>query len=245
MLVLLILIIMLAFLGIILLVSGIVKKQKKLSIAGVVFILMGCVLGFWMMSESAISKRQLDKDKVSILQRFEVTIDEIKHPYDPCENSEFDGPVFKSVDSRMMRHFLYDDFAVIIDPSLGMNIVPLVHAEFPEFFFSISRAAYGIREMVIQSKPSDGNRWMIQLTGSSEMHSEVAFDFVIGEGKLDFTCPHYFKIRSKASVSASGKIYKYVDNRPEFVGELMHQEITDLTPDREYGVNLQGLSTKR
>ena len=238
---LLILTISLAFWGLILLISGLVKKRKKFIITGIFFIVAGGLVGLWALSESALNKRKLAKSKVSLSQRIEITIDEIKHPYDPCENIDMDGPIIRSTDNHLLRHYLYEDFAVIIDPELNLDLITLVQVEFPEYFFSISRAAYGVRSLIIKTAPETGNRWMIQLTGTSQIQSETAFDFVLGQGNMDFTCPHYFKIVAKASVSTSGKVYRYDDQTPVFVEQMSNAEITDLTPDRELGVNLMGL----
>lgn len=238
---LLILTISLAFWGLVLLISGIVKKRKKFLITGTLCIIAGCFAGLWTLSESAINKRRISKKTISLSQRIGITIDEIKHPYDPCVDNDMDGPIFHSIDNRLLRHYLYEDFAVIIDPELGLNLMTLVQVEFPEYFFSISRAAYSIRNVIINASPEHGNRWLIQLTGTSQIQSETAFDFVWGQGNLDFTCPHYFKIISKVAVSASGKIYRYDEKTPVFVEQIANTEIADLTPDRELGVNLMGL----
>ncbi len=238
---LLVLMISVAFWGLVLLILGFVKTSKKLLIVGILFFVAACLTGFWTLSESALNKRKLDKNSVSFSQRIGIAIDEIKHPYDPCEDSDMDGPIIHSTDNRLLRHYLYEDFAVIIDPELNLDLITLVQVEFPEYFFSISRAAYGIRRLIIKTAPESGNRWMIQLTGTSQIQSETAFDFVLGQGNMDFVCPHYFKIIAKASVSASGKVYRYDDKSPVFVDQIANKEISDLTPDRDLGINLMGL----
>ncbi len=232
--------------SIILLISGIAKKRKSFCIASAVFFILGCFLSLWMISDSAIDKRQIDPNQISLTQRFKLAFQEIKDPYDPCLGNQMDGPILSSTDNKLIRHILHDDFAIIIDPSLDLDIFPLSKVEFPEYFFSISKAAYGIRESVIKQQPAIGKQWMMQITGTSEIQSELSFDFIIGEGKLDFSCPHYFKIQSKASVSASGKIYQYRDDKPVIAGTITgDNNRAGLTPDREIGVNLMNLKSKQ
>ena len=79
---------------------------------------------------------------------------------------------------------------------------------------------------------------MIQFTGISEVNREPAAEFIIGMGKLDFTCRNYFKIMSKVSVSVSGKIYKYRNDSPEFTETMTHKTIEGLTPDKDFGIAL-------
>lgn len=236
-------ILLLFFLDIILLIfalgliaASIVKKRLKLFISGALFILISVALGFFIFLEHTIESRHLDIKELSLAQCFSVVIEEIQHPYDPCQSELFDGPVYHS-EKKQFRHFFYDDFVVILSPDSDVNVLPLTQFEFPEYFFSLSRAAYAIREQIIIQNPTAGNLWMIQLTDISKKDSDPLFNFVIGEGKLNLTCPHYFKITKHASVSLSGDIYQIEGEEMVRKGSVPFKEIESLTPDRNFGIN--------
>lgn len=219
-----------------LIVASILKKQLKLFGTGMALILLSAILGFFFFLNHAAEIRQLDTKNLTSLECIRLVIDEIQHPYDPCQNELFDGPVYHT-EKKKLRYLFYDDFIILFSPDMNVNVLPLTQIELSEYFFSLSNAAYAIRDQVIGQKPAEGNFWMIQLTDISKSDSNVMFNFVIGEGKTNLSCPHYFKITQKAAVSIAGDVYQKTGEELVHKGVIQNTENESLTPENNYGVN--------
>lgn len=231
-------IVLFLLLGLICILTSIVKKRIKLLIIGILLISVSFVGSFFVFLEHTIEIRKIDREHLSFSESIELVTEELQHPYDPClKTKDMDGPIYVS-EKKTLRHLLYDDFALIYASDFEIDLFPLTNVKFPEYFFSISRAAYAIREQVIGEKPSKNNLWMIQLTDISEVDSKFLFNFVIGEGSLDLACPHYFKIAKHASVSTLGEIYQEKEKKLQLTGRIQDKVIETLTPDREFGVDM-------
>ena len=156
--------------------------------------------------------------------------------YDPCADNTMDGPIYGK--NTAASHFMYTDAALIIT---DYSDIPLMHSsqvENPKYFLSLSRAVHAMKHLVKMDRQLPDGVWMFQLGGVNEVLAERGVEFIIGEGTLDFECPHYFQITHKAFVSISGKVYQYQNNIPVFLGEM--DEVGGFEPnfENDIGINV-------
>ena len=243
-----ILIIILILLGLvswILIIAGIIKKSHKRWVIGLILLCLAHIALFGIISELIIARSYMKSDHFSIRERFDLIIDEINHPYDPCEHTDYDGPVRLDNTSEtplaLMRNIIYDDFILVFDPQALDAPFPLTSVEMPEYYFSISNAAHAIQSSILADVTDEGYLWMIQFMRVSEINGETAVEFVYGDGQMDFSCPYYFKVAGKAYVTASGKIYRFqndVDDDVKYMGEVNPRDTFGDTGDRDFGIHL-------
>lgn len=232
----------------ILIIAGIIKKSHKRWVSGLILLCLAHIAAFGIISELIIARSYVNKEyfsHLSIMERFNLVIDEINHPYDPCEHTDYDGPVRLDNTSEtplaMMRNIIYDDFILVFDPQSLNAPFPLTSVEMPEYYFSISNAAHAIQKTIIGDVTDEGPLLMIQYMGVSEIKGEMAVEFVYGDGLMDFSCPYYFKVDGKAYVTASGKIYRFqndVDDDVKYMGEVNPRDTFGDTGDRDFGIHL-------
>ena len=233
--------ILLILVTLVLIITGIVKKRHKLWMFGLLLIILGHFFIFWMASSSIIEYRHLDGNNPSLAERFNLVINELNDPYNPCDDSSLDGPVRQNEASNAimnrMRNVVYDDFILIFDPQMPSPPFSLTSVEMPQYYFSLSNAAAAIYHAI--RKQNDGESyWMIQYIDTSEIEGETAVEFVYGDGMMDFSCPHYFKVSGKAFVTASGKLYLNRDGRAEYINTINPKDTYSSSPDMDYGIHL-------
>ena len=188
----------LIIIALILIIAGISNKRRVLWIIGILLVIIGHGYIFWMASESIIDYRHMERSNLSVKDRIGLVIDELNDPYNPCDNSSFDGPVRvnDASDNGMnrMRNVVYNDFILIFDPQMPSPPFSLTSVEMPQFYFSLSNAAYAIQKAILSKDDGLEHHWMIQYTDTTEIEGESAVGFVYGDGAMDFSCPHYFNV---------------------------------------------------
>lgn len=234
--------ILLIIVALIFIIAGISRKRRVFWIVGILLIIIGNGYVFWMASESIIHYRHLEFSHLSVKDRIGLVFDEFKDPYNPCADTSFDGPVVKhdeNSDNNMkrMRNIVYKDFILIFDPQMPSPPFSLTSVEMPQYYFSLSNAAAAIYHAVYKKNDDEYYR-MIQYINTSEFEGETAVEFIYGDGKMDFSCPHYFKVLGKAFVTASGKLYIYRDDHAEYIHTINSKDIYSSSPDMDYGIHL-------
>ncbi len=223
------------------------KKKKNLIICGIGFFFYALVM-LWLFSENVITHIQPAPENVTFAERIKLVRDGFQNgnaykPYNACQNNGMDGPI-RETQNASFSHYFFDDFILIIEKHLPYEIQPVYHVEQPEYFFSLPRAAYSLRNTVIPPKKSPSEpTWLMQFTSVKKVMEEPAFIFALGKGELTFECQHYFKIEHHAAVTSSGKVFMLDDETPKFVAESPDLKLDNLTPEKDFGINVLSLMT--
>ena len=225
------------------------KKWKKICLIALI-ILVPCYLisMMWLLSCNAIAHIQPPPQNLSLTERYHLTRDALATRnffalYDPCDYNGLDGPVTTSGNHSDTRLFPYHNAALVVTHDVPYHIETLLKTEQPEYFFSLSNAAYHLQKILGDSSGHrEGEIWMVQFVEVQKIFEEISFVFVMGKGVLSMQCPHFFKINTRAAISITGKIYRLDDGTPKYLSDMPKTDIDSISPKQNYGINVLSLT---